>query len=210
MSLMDILNGMQNGPRGGGRQPSGQGTGSGGGMSPMTMALMALLAYKAIKSFSGTGAGAPPAQAPSAGASPAGLGFDEILKGRPGGGQMPGQMPGQAQAGGGLGGVLAGLAGGAGLGSLVSGGLGDLLEQFKAAGKGDAANSWIGPGENQAIAPHELSQVLGPEQVDFLSQRTGLAREDLLAGLSEQLPQLVDRLTPDGRLPTADEMSRTV
>ena len=219
MSLMDILNGMQNGPRGGsGRQASGQGTGSGGGMSPMTMALVALLAYKAIKSFRGAGASAAPAsttpQAPSAGATSTGFGLDEMLRGALGGGgqmpgRMPGQMPGQMQ-GGGLGGLLAGLAGGAGLGSLVSGGLGDLLEQFQNAGKGDAANSWIGPGENQAIAPHELSQVLGPDQIDFLTQRTGLAREDLLAGLSEQLPHLVDRLTPDGRLPTVDEMTRTV
>jgi uncharacterized protein YidB (DUF937 family) len=130
------------------------------------------------------------------------------------GGPGSGEGLGHAQGGGGLGGLLAGLAGGSGagggLGGLLSGGLGDLLEQFQGAGKGDAAKSWIGPGENQPIAPHELSQVLAPEQIEFLTQRTGLSREELLAGLSEQLPHLVDRLTPDGRLPTADEMSRTV
>jgi len=195
MGLMDILNGMQNGPRG----ASGcQGGGSGGGMSPITMALLGLLAYKAIKGFSSSST-----QAPSGGAggtSPSGLGFDEILKGGQGGGA----------GGGGLGGLLAGLGGGGGLGGLLSGGLSDLLEQFQGAGKGDAANSWIGPGQNQPIAPHELSQVLGPEQIEFLTQRTGLSREELLAGLSEHLPRLVDSLTPDGRMPTADEMSRTV
>src|SRR5215813_11117928 len=195
MGLMDILNGIQNGPRGASGR---QGSGSGGGMSPITMALLGLLAYKAIKGFSSSST-----QAPSGGAggtSPSGLGFDEILKGGQGGGA----------GGGGLGGLLAGLGGGGGLGGLLSGGLSDLLEQFQGAGKGDAANSWIGPGQNQPIAPHELSQVLPPEQIEFLTQRTGLAREELLAGLSEQLPHLVDRLTPDGRLPTADEMSRTV
>ncbi len=201
MSLMDILNGLQNGPHGAGGAASapasgpasGQASGSRGGMSPMTMALLALLAYKAIKGF-----GSSPVQAPSAapgGALPTGLGLDEIL-GRLGGGQGGGVAGGQ-MPGGGL------------LGGLLSGGLGDLLEQFQGAGKGEAANSWIGTGQNQPIAPHELSQVITPEQMEFLTQRTGLARGELLAGLSEQLPQLVDRLTPDGRLPTADEIIRT-
>jgi uncharacterized protein YidB (DUF937 family) len=197
MGLMDILTGMQNGPRGGG---SGAGSGSGGGMSPITMALLGLLAYKAVKSFSGTSSASANPGA-GAGTPATGLGMDEILGGRPG--------SGLAQAGGGLGGLLAGLGGG-GLGGLLSGGLGDLLAQFQGAGRGDAAQSWIGTGQNQPIAPHELSQVLTPEQIDFLTQRTGLSRDQLLAGLSEQLPGLVDQLTPDGRLPTADEMNRNV
>jgi uncharacterized protein YidB (DUF937 family) len=50
--------------------------------------------------------------------------------------------------------------------------------------------------------------VLTPEQIDFLTERTSLSRKSLLAGLSEQLPDLVDQLTPAGRLPTADEMNR--
>lgn len=204
MGLMDILTGMQNGPRGGtGRQASG----SGGGMSPITMALLGLLAYKAIKGFGGTSSASAATTTPgsgaipSAGASSMGLGLDEILGG--------GRGSGPAQGGGGLGGLLAGLGGG-GLGGLLSGGLGDLLEQFQGAGKGDAAQSWIGTGQNQPIAPHELSQVLTPDQIDFLTQRTGLSRDQLFAGLSEQLPDVVNQLTPHGRLPTADEMNRTV
>lgn len=185
MGLMDILNGMQNGPRGSGRSPDrSPASESRGGMSPITMALLGLLAYKAIKGFGGSSAQAPSAPG---GATPGGLGLDEIL----GGGQR----------GGGL---------GAGLGGLLSGGLGDLLAQFQGAGQGDAASSWIGRGQNQPIAPNDLSRVLSPEQIEFLTGRTGLSREDLLAGLSEQLPDVVDRLTPDGRLPTADEMNRTV
>jgi uncharacterized protein YidB (DUF937 family) len=190
MSLLDILNNLQNGPRGTGAQVGGQGGASRGGMSPVTMGLLALLAYKAIKGFGGSSAQA--SSAAPGGAPPTGLGLDEIL-----GGLAGGLGGGQAPGGGGLGGLL-------------SGGLGDLLEQFQGAGKGDAASSWLGPGQNQPIAPNELSQVLTSDQIEFLTERTGLARGELLAGLSEQLPQLVDRLTPDGRLPTADEMIRTV
>src|SRR5262245_24155611 len=201
MGLMDILTGMQNGPRG---ATSRQGSESGGGMSPMTMALLGLLAYKAIKSFGGTSSASAattnPASdtIPSSGSPFPGLGMDEILGG--------GRGTGPAQEGGGL---LAGLGGG-GLGGLLSGGLGDLLEQFQGAGRGDVAQSWIGTGQNQPIAPHELSEVLRPEQIDFLTQRTGLSRDELLAGLSEQLPDVVNQLTPHGRLPTADEMNGTI
>ena len=202
MGLMDILTGMQNGPRG---ATGRQGSGSGGGMSPITMALLGLLAYKAIKSFGGTSSASAAATNPAGDAIPSdgspfsGLGIDEIL----------GDRREPAQDGGGPGGLLAGLGSG-GLGGLLSGGLGDLLEQFQGAGRGDAAQSWIGTGQNQPIAPHELSQVLTHEQMDFLTQRTGLSRDELLAGLSEQLPDVVNQLTPHGRLPTADEMNRTI
>lgn len=223
MGLTDILTGMLNGPRGGsGRQADPHG-GSGGGLSPITMALLALLAYKAIKGFGGSSSTSTQAPSvPPGGSAFPGLGMDEILKGsqaagagQPQGGGLGGLLAGLGA--GGLGGLLAGLGGGghagagqpgAGLGGLLTGGLSDLLDQFKGAGKGDAAHSWIGPGQNQAISAHELSQVLTPDQIDFLTRNTGLPRDQLLAGLSEQLPQFVDKLTPEGRLPTTDELDR--
>ena len=103
-----------------------------------------------------------------------------------------------------------GAAGAGGLGGLLTGGLGDLLEQFKGAGREDTAKSWVGTGQNEPIAPDELAQVLTPDQIDFLTQRTGLSREALLSGLSQHLPGVVDGLTPAGRLPTRDEMNRVV
>jgi uncharacterized protein YidB (DUF937 family) len=60
------------------------------------------------------------------------------------------------------------------------------------------------------VSPGDLSKVLTEEQIAFLTERTGLSREELLAGLSERLPQAVDELTPDGRVPTPDEMQRSV
>jgi len=128
-----------------------------------------------------------------------------------------------AGSGGGLGGLLGGLLGSgarAGLGSAtlprdqdqaheaVSGGLGELLQTFRQNGYGDVAGSWIGTGPNRAIAPHELQQALGPETVDDLSQQTGVPRNDLLAQLSQALPTLIDRLTPQGRIPQPTEMAR--
>jgi uncharacterized protein YidB (DUF937 family) len=90
----------------------------------------------------------------------------------------------------------------------VSGGLGELLQRFQQNGYGHVAGSWVGTGPNQPIAPHELQQALGPETVDDLSEQTGVPRGDLLSQLSQALPTLVDRLTPQGRVPEPDEMAR--
>jgi uncharacterized protein YidB (DUF937 family) len=190
MGLLDILNGMQNGPRGpsGPSDPNAQ---SSGGMSPMTMAILALLAYKAVKHVSGGQPGAAPAPAPSPGNVNASL---------PGGG-----------TGGGLGDVLKGglgglLAGGA-AGSVLSGGLGDLLKQFQQNGHGETANSWVSPGPNKQIAPGDLANALGADQISSLMSQSGLSRDELLSGLSQHLPEVVNHLTPDGRLPTEDEVA---
>jgi uncharacterized protein YidB (DUF937 family) len=174
MGLLDVLTGMRNGPRG---------FGGGGGMSPITMALLGLLAYKAVKSFGGQSSGETGPRAGSGMAAPSG-GLGDLLKG-------------------GLGG-----AGLGGLGGILSGGLGDLVKQFQSAGKGDVADSWVSTGQNKQIAPADLSKVLTPEQIAFLTERTGLSREELLAGLSKELPQAVDELTPQGRLPAPKDVER--
>jgi uncharacterized protein YidB (DUF937 family) len=88
------------------------------------------------------------------------------------------------------------------------GGLGGLVHRFQQNGHGDVINSWIGPGQNRAITPEQLHQALGPEAVNNLSQLTGAAPHDLVSELSRILPGVVDRLTPQGRMPGQTEMSR--
>ena len=195
MGLLDVLNGMQNGPRGP-STPSAQ-SDSGGGMSPMTMAILALLAWKAAKHFGGS----QPAGGSQSGSAPT---------------QAPPKLPGNVTAslpggGGGLSDILKGglgglLAGGA-AGSVLSGGLGDLLNQFQQKGQGDTANSWVSNGPNKQIAPGDLANALGADQIESLSAQSGLSRDELLSGLSKYLPDVVNHLTPDGRLPNDSELS---
>jgi uncharacterized protein YidB (DUF937 family) len=184
MGLLDVLNGMQNGPRG----PSNPSAQSSSGMSPMTMAILGLLAFKAVKHFTGgSQPGAAPTPAPSTG------------------GGMSGGMSGGLGSliPGGLGGLLAGGA----AGSVISGGLGDLLKQFQQSGHGETANSWVSPGPNKQIAPGDLANALGADQISSLMSQSGLSSDELLSGLSQHLPEVVNHLTPDGRLPTDDEVA---
>ncbi|MEH2480218.1 uncharacterized protein YidB (DUF937 family) [Nitrobacteraceae bacterium AZCC 2146] len=196
MGLLDILNGMQNGPRG----PSDPNAKS-EGMSPMTMAILALLAYKAVKHLGGS------SQPGTSTPAPTPLPNNTINAGLPGG---TGGLGGAGGLGdllkGGLGGLLAGGA----AGSVLSGGLGDLLKQFQQNGQGEAANSWVSPGPNKQIAPGDLANALGADQINSLASQTGLSREELLSGLSQHLPEVINHLTPDGRLPTESEISRWI
>jgi uncharacterized protein YidB (DUF937 family) len=111
-----------------------------------------------------------------------------------------GQTPTQSN----LSNVFGGLLGGGGAGSLLGGGLNELLEQFSKNGQGDAAESWIGTGPNKEISPPQVKQAIGQDVLAALVQQTGLSQEELLARLSRELPTAVDKYTPDGRLPSRE------
>jgi uncharacterized protein YidB (DUF937 family) len=126
--------------------------------------------------------------------------------------QSPSGIPGggsQGSQGGGLG-NLGGLLSGASVGSVLSGGLRDLIERFKQNGQGTAVDSWVKTGPNQPVGPEQLQQAIGPEVLNTLSQQTGLSREELLSRLTRELPDAVDKFTPDGRLPNEDEAGRLI
>lgn len=96
------------------------------------------------------------------------------------------------------------------IGALLTGGLMDVVQQFRGAGRSGEVDSWVASGANKPVSPADLSQVLSEDQIAFLMQRTGMSREELLAGLSHRLPKVVDELTPDGRLPTTEELTRRI
>ena len=87
-------------------------------------------------------------------------------------------------------------------------GLGGLIDQFQKKGLGDVVDSWVNRGTNKSVAPDQVSVALGRDVVDQLSLRTGLSRDQVVAELARMLPNVVDKLTPDGRLPTQQEIMR--
>src|SRR5437764_603163 len=113
---------------------------------------------------------------------------------------------------GGIGGFLGQLSsslGGASAGGILSGGLGELVERFKQAGHSETADSWVGTGPNKPVTPPQVEQAIGPDVLDTLSRQTGLSREELLARLSRELPNAVDKYTPQGWIPTEADFSRS-
>jgi len=90
----------------------------------------------------------------------------------------------------------------------VLGGLGGLLNKLEQGGLGDVTKSWVGSGQNQPVSPGQLGTALGPNIIKVLAQKSGLSEEELSKQLSQVLPGIVDKLTPNGRLPTLAELSQ--
>lgn len=81
------------------------------------------------------------------------------------------------------------------------GGLSGLVQSFQQKGLGDIISSWIGTGQNSPITPEQIKEGLGSETVQNLADKAGISTEELTAKLSEQLPTLIDKMTPGGVVP---------
>ncbi|QIG47929.1 YidB family protein [Nordella sp. HKS 07] len=103
-----------------------------------------------------------------------------------------------------LGGILEGARkslGGSATGTDMNSGLGELVDRFRQNGQGATADSWVATGANKPINDSEVERALGPDLIDSLAKQTGLSRADLLSRLASMLPDVVDKMTPGGRLP---------
>lgn len=89
----------------------------------------------------------------------------------------------------------------------MAGGLQGLISKFEGAGLGGVAQSWVGNGANQPVTPEQLHGVLGNDQVQAMSSQSGMAPHDLLSQLSKHLPNVVNGMTPNGRLPDEGSVS---
>ena len=114
------------------------------------------------------------------------------------------------QSGGGLGDILGGMLGGGAGNASGMGGLGGLLEQFQRAGYAEQANSWVSTGQNQPIPPDAIAQVFGNDTLAQIARQAGISEAEASQGLSQLLPEVVDRVTPNGAVPDLDQLAASV
>lgn len=165
---------------------------AGGGMSKALMALLPLV----LMMLSQRGRAAPQPQS-------GGGGLGDVL------GQVLGQggpAMRAAPGGGGLDDLLGQILGG----GAAAGGLGGLLEQMRRSGFGEQADSWVQRGPNLPISPDALEQIFGRGGMSEIARHAGISEDEARSGLSELLPEVVDRVTPDGRMPDLDALSSSV
>ena len=105
-------------------------------------------------------------------------------------------------------GLLGGIVG-AGMVSVVNsvlekhGGVQGVVNEFERNGLGTTVRSWVSTGPNQPVSPEDVQRALGPELLQQLSQKSGVPVQDLSRKLAEVLPQAVDKMTPNGTIPSA-------
>ncbi len=95
------------------------------------------------------------------------------------------------------------------IGTVLTEGIRNLVDRFRQAGHGDAADSWVAHGPNHEVAPQHLETAIGSDTLEALTKQTGLSREEIISRLTRELPNAVDKYTPEGRLPIADGPQRT-
>jgi uncharacterized protein YidB (DUF937 family) len=115
--------------------------------------------------------------------------FDDVV------GKLSGMLGGEGEEKGLLGGIMEMLSGG------EEGGLGGLVQKFKDKGLGDVVSSWISTGENLPVNADQIKEALGSETIQNLAAKVGISPDELSAKLSQFLPGVIDKLTPDGSLP---------
>jgi len=183
MGLLDDL--LAGAVSGGG--PSGQpqqrpgGLGGSGALAALLPVVIAMLANRGGAQRGGSGTGG------------SGGGLGDIL------GQALGTNRG---GGGGLGDILGQvLGGGAG-----AGGLGGLLEKLNQGGYGSHAQSWVGTGQNMPMPAGAIKDVFGQNGLAAIAQKTGLSESEASDGLARLLPEVINHVTPQGRVPDANEL----
>lgn len=134
-----------------------------------------------------------------AGGASGGGGLDDVLEKLTGAGSAPG----------GLGGMLAGLVPVVS-GMLENGGLQKVLGQLEASGLGSQAKSWVGPGANESISAADIEKVLGSVQLSGIAQKLGVSPDEAAGALAKVLPAVVDTVSPQGALPTQDELDASL
>ena len=182
MGLIDVLNGMQNGPRG--ARAASSGSSSGGGMSPHHHGdprPACLQGGEKLHQPAGHGTAALEAPAPAKPGFRRRVG--RLLKNVLGGNTAPTPAGGSGGSGGGLNdsskAASAVCSREAPRAAALSGGLNDLLKQLQEAGQGDVAKSWVGNGPNKTISPNDLASALGADQIKALSAHSGIVAETI-------------------------------
>jgi uncharacterized protein YidB (DUF937 family) len=84
----------------------------------------------------------------------------------------------------------------------------NLISQFDAKGLGDVIGSWVGTGENKSISAEQIQNILGSDALSGIASKLGINVSDLSGQLSNLLPGVVDKLTPEGKAPEGDIMSQ--
>ena len=118
-------------------------------------------------------------------------------------GQLAGQFGGGQNSK--LIGAVAKLISGGGIG-----GLSGLTQMFAQHGLGDTVNSWVSTDKNRDISPNEVQDVLGEDRIREVANEAGVSEQEASSGLASVLPQLVDKLTPDGKLPESNSANSTL
>ena len=87
-----------------------------------------------------------------------------------------------------------------------TGGLAGLVQTFQKSGLAEIANSWVSTGQNLPVSSEQIQRLLGSEQVSQIASKLGISADQASGQIAEFLPQIVDKLTPNGSIPEGGDL----
>ena len=90
------------------------------------------------------------------------------------------------------------------------GGLSGLINKFESGGLQEIMSSWVGTGANQPISAEQIISALGADRIHEIADKLGVADSQVSEGLASVLPQIIDKLTPNGKVPEGDVMQQGI
>jgi uncharacterized protein YidB (DUF937 family) len=90
------------------------------------------------------------------------------------------------------------------------GGLKGLVENFSQKGLGDLVSSWVGTGENKSISGNQIMEVLGQDTLENIAKKVGISQDSASSGVAQLLPQIIDKLTPEGKVAEGDLLNQGI
>ena len=90
------------------------------------------------------------------------------------------------------------------------GGLPGLVNKFQNGGLGDIISSWVEIGANQPISADQIINAVGADKIHAIAEKLGVADNQVSDGLASVLPQIIDKLTPNGKVPEGDVLKQGI
>ena len=90
------------------------------------------------------------------------------------------------------------------------GGLPGLISKFEKGGLGEIVSSWVGTGQNAPVSSEQVTSALGTEKIKEIAGKLGIADGQVSGGLASILPQIIDKLTPDGKIPEGSILEKSL
>ena len=86
------------------------------------------------------------------------------------------------------------------------GGISGLVQHFQNGGLSEIVNSWVSTGQNLPVSADQIKSALGNEQMQDIAGNLGVSTEQASSQLADYLPQLIDKLTPNGTIPEGNDL----
>ena len=81
-----------------------------------------------------------------------------------------------------------------------------LMQKLRESGMEEQVSSWVAKGQNLPVVGEQIKKALGNEKVAEIARKLGVSNEQAADDLAQAVPDVVNKVTPDGEVPTQEQV----